>query len=214
MAPIKIGISENHFFIRQGLVSYLKTETNFKIMFETSQEESLLEELKKQHPDVVFLGIHAHSAESVSTLKIIKNKCPNTRVIILSAGCNNNVITNLVSAGISGFLLNTCDHVTLMDAVYRVCNKERYFDPKITELMISNICDKDKTESGHYKISERQKEILRLLYEEKSSDEIASILFLSRRTVEWHKNKIFEKVGCKSAIGAIKFAIHNGIITA
>jgi DNA-binding NarL/FixJ family response regulator len=214
MLPIKIAISENHLFIRQGLVTTLKNQTDFKIIFETAQEQSLLDELKRQQADIVFLGIQTPFTESVSTLKKIKNKCPNTKVIILSPPFNNNNITDFLSEGISGLLLNTCDTRTLVEAVYKVNKKEKYYDPSITEFLLSKMDSNETIDSLSKKISDRQVEIIKLLYEEKSSDEIADILFLSRRTIEWHKNKIFEKVGCKSAVGAIKFAINNGIINA
>lgn len=211
MIPIKIAISENHLFIRQGLSTTLKNQNNLRIIFETAEEQTLLDTLKQQEVDIIFLGIKTPFTESVSTLKKISNKCPNTKIIILISPINSNSITDFLSEGVSGILLNTCDIRTLTEAINKVNKKERYFDPNITELLISKI-NNNNTGSNNKKISDRQIEIIKLLYEEKSSDEIADILFLSRRTIEWHKNKIFEKIGCKSVVGAIKFALNNGII--
>jgi DNA-binding NarL/FixJ family response regulator len=210
--PINIGIAEDHLLVRQGLVSMLKKEEDINVLFSVSNGKELLDELKVSKPHIILLDIRMPEMDGRAAYAKIKVKFPDIKVIILSSHFNDAYISEFIIEGVAGFLPKNCDIEKVVDAIYAVHEQGHYFDSKISVSLVAKLRKHNKFPSAEKSLTERQIEIIRLLYDEKSPEEISKILFLSRRTVEWHKNKIFEKTQTKTIVGLIKYAISNSLI--
>ncbi len=212
--PIKIGVAEDDILLRQGLVSMLKQKGNLDVQFDVNNNIELLDILKKKTPDLILLNLKMPITEGRETYAKIKKKYPTIKVLILSAHYNDVYITQFILDGVAGFLPKHCNFEKITEAIYNIADEGRHFDAKITGLLLSGLLqNKIAREQNPKSLSGTQKEIIKLLYEEKNPEEIGNILFLSRRTVEWHKNQILEKTGTKTVVGMLKYALTNGIIS-
>jgi DNA-binding NarL/FixJ family response regulator len=211
MKTITIAIAEDHVLIRQALRTMLEKEHEINVLFDVGNGKELLEQLKGELPQILILDIQMPVMDGAEVYEIIKLKYPNIKVIILSMHYNEAYVSKFVMAGVVGFLPKNCDFDQLLNTIYSVHEHGYYVDASMNTLSYNSY--KIALPNGSKKLSERQISIIRLLYLEKNVEEISKLLFLSKRTVEWHKNQIFEKTETKSVVGLLKYAISSGIIT-
>lgn len=214
MQSINIAIAEDHLLVREGIVTMLTKEEDFNVLYSVSNGLELIENMKLREPNIVLLDIKMPVMDGKEAFKIIKEIYPKVKIIMLSMHFNETYIYEFMSSGAAGFLPKNCGIEKLVDAIYSVYEQGHYYDNSISESLISRISKNEKflSHSNEDILSDRQIDIIKLLYDEKTPEEISKILFLSKRTVEWHKTKIFEKTNTKSLVGLIKYALSNGII--
>ncbi len=210
MKPITLGIAEDHLLIRQGLVTMLNNEDRIHVLFDVSNGKELLDQLEIFHPQILILDLQMPVMGGAEAYAVIKEKYPNIKVIILSMHYNDAYIKQFAMNGVVGFLPKNCDFEKMLDTIYSVYEQGYYFDSVLTEFSYKNFSI--TTTSSSDNLSEREIDIIRLLYNEKNVEEIAGILFIDENTVEWHKSEIFGKTETKTVIGLLKYAISRGII--
>jgi two-component system response regulator DegU len=210
MKTITIAIAEDHVLIRQALVTILEKEQDLKVLFNVGNGKELLEQLEIVKPDILILDIEMPVMGGAEAHEIIKIKYPNIKVIVLSMHYNEAYVSRFVMAGVVGFLPKNCDFEKLLHTIYSVHEHGYHFDSSVRRLSYKTY--QIPVPNASKKLSDRQIDIIRLLYHEKNVEEISKLLFLSKRTVEWHKNQIFEKTETKSVVGILKYAISKGII--
>ncbi len=211
MKAITIAIAEDHVLIRQALSTMLEKEQEIKVLFDVGNGKELLERLENERPQILILDIEMPVMDGEQVFEVIKLKYPSIKVIILSMHYNEAYVSKFVMAGVVGFLPKNCDFDKLLSTIYSVHEHGYYVDASLNTLSYNSY--KIPLPNGSKKLSERQISIIRLLYHEKNVEEISKLLFLSKRTVEWHKNQIFEKTETKSVVGLLKYAISKGIIS-
>jgi len=212
--PIKIGVAEDNLLLRQGLVSLLTQKKTLEVLFDVNNGQELLDTLKKKTPDIILFDLKMPIINGRETYAKIKKRYPQTKVMILSDHYNDVYITQFILDGVAGFLPKQCNFEKLTEAIFTIADEGRYFDAKISGLLLAGLLkNKIASEQNSKVLSKTQKEIIRLLYEEKNTKEIGSILFLSTRTIEWHRTQILEKTGSKTFAGMLKYALNNGIIS-
>lgn len=194
--------------IRQALITMLEKEPGLKVLFGVANGKELLGQLESSRPDILILDLQMPVMGGAEAYELIRDKYPAIKVIILSMHYHEAYVSKYVKAGVTGFLPKNCDFDKLKNAIYSACGHD-------TQPEAATAYDSYNAESlsGFKKLSERQIAIIRLLYHEKNVEEISRLLFLSKRTVEWHKNQIFEKTETRSVVGLLKYAISNGIIS-
>lgn len=210
MKAITVAIAEDHVMIRQALISMLEKEEGIQVLFGVANGKELLEELKVSVPEILILDIQMPVMGGAEVYEVIRLKYPRLKVIILSMHYQEAYVSKFMMSGVVGFLPKNCDFNKLTGMIYSVREHGYCADAR----MLASFEEHQQTTlpESCKKLSERQLAIIRLLYHEKNVEEISKLLFLSKRTVEWHKNQIFEKTETKNVIGLLKYAISNGLI--
>ena len=217
MEKIKIFLVDDHDLVRDGLKALLSGIPDIGIIGEASTGKSLFEKLLIVQPDVLVLDISLPDMSGIEITKRMTQDYPKIRILILSMYTNEDFVFNAIRAGAKGYLPKNTTRDELVKAIYSVYRNEEFFGETISKILlqsyIRNAKEDDKTTTNHSEnLSAREIEILKLFSEGLINKEIGEKLSISIRTVETHKNHIMKKLGCKSAVEMLKFAIRNKII--
>lgn len=204
---INIAIADDHLLLRQGIVALLRSQKNMKVLFDVDNGTELLESLKTNEPDIILWNIHIQVQEVYKTFTKIKTTYPKVKIILLSQNHNDSFIANLIMEGVAGFIPTNCTFQKLIRVIDKVHRKGRYFDASISEALIARL-----HRTSVKDLNKTQLQVIQLLYEEKTPEEISKLLFLSRRTIEWHKNQCYVKTQTKSILGLMKYAMASGLV--
>lgn len=214
---IDIAIFDEHKLTLQGVSGLLSEISDVKLIFGCRDRGVLTEKLRKIKINILILNLHEISVRNLNLIVQLKIINPNLRILIMSAIEGEEIVLKTIKAGAKGFLGKDSTLNDLLEAIYTLRNGHDYFSKSITHIVlnryisgINNEGISEKTEINQ--LSARQLEILKLLGESLSNQEIAERLFISVRTVESHKNHIMQKLNLKSTVDMIKFAIKNNII--
>lgn len=197
---IKIVIVDDHQMFLDGIVAVLSKEPNIEILFTENNAIEALGKLKRESPDLIITDVSMPNMNGVEFIKILKNDYPEIKILVLS------MFENMQSFGdINGYLLKETDKETLIKAINGIVLKDEKFF--MTSESKKNDFDFKKTI-----LSNREKEIIRLIADEYTTDEIAEKLFISKHTIDAHRKNIFLKLQVKNIAGLIKKGIQLGVI--
>jgi DNA-binding NarL/FixJ family response regulator len=211
---IHLAIVDDHILFRKTLKDYISSNSDFNVVIQSSDISDLLTRLKDLDVQVILLGIFITQLYGSQVVRMIKDVYPNIKVLVLSMGTDLDVLSDLLDAGVNGILSKTEEPEELLYAI-RLLSEQRIYRSKLfTEVMYWNRIQESRARTGAQAVvlNEREKEILQLLWEEKSNKEIAEHLFLSVRSVEKIRQDMKEKVSARSTVGLLKYAIHSNII--
>ncbi len=212
---IKLLIVDDHHIVRDGLISLLSGAENLEIIGETSGFLNLIETIKLKKPDIIIMDISMPEKSGIEITEIITQDFPDIKVLVLSMYINEDFIINALKAGAKGYLAKNTTKNELLDAINAIYLGEEYFSKPISDIILKSYVKKIKAEddinSKDNSLSIRETEILKLFVEGLSNAEIADKLFISVRTVESHKNHIMQKMGFKSTVEMVKYALKNNI---
>ena len=208
MEIIGIIIADDHVIFRKGLRTVLNEIPFIKVFAEASDGHDLLNILKKHSADIILMDINMPGINGIEATKKVIEKYPQTEVIALTMHEEIGYFNKMIEAGAKGFLLKKTNKEQLETAIKAVFHGETYFSEEFVITAQPNI-PQNKLDID---ISEREKEVLKFIAKGYSNQEIAEKLFLSKRTVDGHKARLFEKTGAKNAPNLIMFAIKNGLI--
>jgi len=205
---MKILLADDHFLVLDGLEVLLST---FEFVEKTQSALNymeLKEVLKKESFDVLLLDIHFGKHDGREIIGEIKQLVPDMKIIALTSHSDSVTIKSSVSAGFDGYLLKIDSREDIEKALKTVTNNEKYFSPKTQQVFFESHTAKNKVD-----LTEREKEILQLIVQEKTTKEIAEKLFLSEKTIETHRGNIMLKLEVKNIAGMVKKAIMQGLVT-
>lgn len=203
---MKILLADDHFLVLDGLEVLLST---FEFVEKTQSVLNFMElkeVLKEQSFDVLLLDIHFGKHDGRAIIQEIKQLMPDMKVIALTSHSDSVTIKSSVNAGFDGYLLKIDGREEIEKALKAVMNDEKYFSPKTQQVFFETQTSKTKTE-----LTEREKEILQLIVQEKTTKEIAEQLCISEKTVETHRASIMQKLEVKNIAGMVKKAIMQGL---
>jgi len=209
-----ILIADGHKIFRDGLQVTLKGIELVQKIFQASNVPETLYELKYNCCDLVLIDHLLPLTNGTAFTREIKRLYPAIKVIGLSIFDDDEHLSNMFENGVDGYLLKNTDCLEIEMAIVSVMNGRHYFSKDISASVIEKVLrnvDFHCTEKFE-KLNRREKEILKLLYEEYSSREIADRLFISERTVEFYRQSLARKTGAKNIVGLIKYAICNNLI--
>jgi len=217
MEKIRVFLVDDHDLVRDGLKALLSGIPDIGIIGEAANGATLFEKLKFVKPDILVLDISLPDISGIEITRRISLEYPEIRVLILSMYTNEDFISNALKAGAKGYLPKNTTRHELVQAIYAVNRNEEYFGDTISRILLQNyvrtVKEVDRNEINRAKsLSRREMEILRLFSEGSGNKEIGERLGISIRTVEAHKNHIMKKLGCKSTVEMLKFAIRNKIV--
>ncbi len=209
MEIIGIIIADDHLIFRKGLRIVLNEIPFVKVIAEASDGNELLSILRKNTADIVLMDINMPGMNGIEATQKLKDKYPDTEVIALTMHEEIGYFNKMIEAGAKGFLLKKTTKEQLESAIKAVFYGETFFSE---EFVLSTKPKYVAQKNTNIEISEREKDVLKLIAKGYSNQEIADKLFLSKRTVDGHKARLFEKTGAKNAPNLIMFALKNGLI--
>jgi len=212
---INIGLIDDDLLLLEGLNLLLSTFPKLKITLSTTNPENVLEQLITldpfDFPDVLFIDIKMEPINGFQLVEILKDKYPDIKIIILSSYYQQTYLGQMVKLGVSSFLPKNSSKEILFEAIEQVNKHGVFFTNKDQELILKFLQNKKSQYKEDPVFSTREIEVIKLICEEHTNQEIAEKLFLSKRTVETHRQRILEKIGAKNTVGLVVFAIINQI---
>jgi DNA-binding NarL/FixJ family response regulator len=192
----------------------LKCIQNVEKIYEAENELNAFSELRNNPCDLVMLDYHLPSMNGPICTREIKRHFPNIKIIAISFYEDEEHLVNMFDNGADGYLLKNTDRVEIERAILSVTRGRHYFSKDIAACIIEKILSIINFDSSEKfkKLNSREKEVLKLLYDECSSKEIASKLFISERTVDFYRQSLIKKTGAKNIVGLVKYAIRNRIV--
>jgi two-component system response regulator NreC len=214
MKKIRVLLAEDHTIVRQGIAALLGTESDMEVVGEASNGLEAIELAKKLAPDVVLMDIGMQYLNGLEATREIKKLFPSMKVLVLTMHDNEEWVFQILKAGASGYLIKDSAMIDLISALRAIDQGDSYLSPSISKKVIEEYIR--KAELGEKKgvedlLSAREREILQLIAEGNSIPQIASLLCISKKTVEAHKTHIMEKLNIHDKVGLIKYAIRTGL---
>ncbi len=208
MTKTRILLADDHQFITEGLKSLL--EPQFEVIGIVEDGKTLVEKAETLNPDVIVVDISMPLLNGIEAVRQIKKKNIPAKIIFLTMHPDVTYATRALEAGALGFVIKHSAPAELIIAIEKTLLGEIYVTPTIAEELATS---PHSRKSPLRKLTPRQREVLQLLAEGKQAKEVAEILYLSPRTVEFHKYRVMEELGVKSSAELVQFAIKHGIIT-
>lgn len=212
MKKPRVLLADDHKIVIEGLKSLLGDE--FEIVGSVEDGRALVEQASTLYPDVIVADISMPQLNGIEAARQIKKIDKNIKIVFLTMHPDATYAANAFEAGASGFVLKHSASAELIRAIHEAIKGRTYVTPLVAGDLIRSYQEGDSPEKKMFKkLSPRQREILQLLAEGKSTKEIASILNISTRTVEFHKYKMMEQLNIKTSTELLQYAIKHGIIS-
>jgi two-component system response regulator NreC len=212
---IKVLIADDHALVREGIAAFLKLSDEFEVVAEASDGIEAIEKTSKHQPDIVIMDINMPKLGGLEATIEIKKMRPETKVLVLTQYEDKEYITRFLKAGVSGYLLKKAVGSDLITGLRTISRGDSYLYSSIATEVVSRYLSGDKgtdAEDPYEKLSDREKQVLKLIAEGFTHKEVADMLCISVKTVIAHQTHLGEKLGIHSRAGFMKFAIQKGII--
>ena len=209
MEIVKIIIVDDHLIFRKGLNTILNELENVKVVGEAGNGHELLELLKKQDADLIFVDIKMPVMDGIEATRKVLQKFPEIKVIALTMFDEIGYFNEITDAGAMGFLLKKTTREELGNAIEQVMAGESYFS---AEFMNSINKYMQPRKAPDISLTDREREVLKLICKGWANPEIARHLCLSQRTIDGHRAKLFEKTGAKNAPNLVMYALKHGLV--
>ncbi|MBN2542557.1 response regulator transcription factor [bacterium] len=210
---IKIVIADDHEIMREGLRNLLEEQYNMEVVGEAENGRRAVELVEELNPDVVVMDISMPDLNGIEATRQVIKVCPGVKVVALSMHSQKRFVKEMLQAGASGYVLKNDAFTELIKAINSVNIGDKYLSTRITgeviDEFVGSVSEKKSTlEPG---LTAREREVLQLLAEGKTTKEIAQLLFVSERTVDTHRTNIMKKLDIHTIAGLTKYAINEGL---
>ena len=214
MNKIGIVLVDDHHILLDGLSVLLKRQKDMEVKGAFTNGHELLQVLEALKPDVILVDINMPEMTGVELTLKIKKMCPNVAVICLSMHDSIDYILEMVDAGVSGYLLKNTNDKELLEALRTVYEGKMYFPPEISGKITAEAIRKRSTDekAKEVNLTDRELEILKLIFKEFSNARIAELLYISERTVETHRKNMLRKTNSNNVLGLMKYAMEHHLI--
>ncbi len=207
---IKLIIADDHQVFLDGIIELISKEDHIEVMGQANTGKQVLELLQTNTPDIILMDINMPEMDGIETTQMVKQKYPELKIIMLTMHETHQYIRKLLETGVDGYLLKTTSKNELIEAIKTVMDGKNYYGKAVQDTFMNSF-NSNKVVSD-IKLTRREKEILELICEELSTNEIAEKLFISAYTVETHRKNLLSKTGSKNVAGLVKFAMLNKFI--
>lgn len=214
MQQIDVLVADDHDILRFGVCKYLSDADDINIVGEANTGNRCIELYKEHKPDVCILDISMPEKDGVETAKEIRKLGGDTKILILSMHINKDILDRVLEADINGYLLKNTEKADLLQAVRSVVKGQQVFSEPISKLITDSYLNKStsREEELDLNITKREREILSLIVDGFTSQEIANKLYISPRTVDTHRFNLMQKLDIKNTAGLVRFALQNNIV--
>jgi DNA-binding NarL/FixJ family response regulator len=212
---IRIMIADDHALVREGIAAFLKMSDAYEIVAEASDGVEAIEAAKKHKPDIVLMDISMPKLGGLEATIELKKNNPAVKILVLTQYEDTVYIRRFLKAGASGYLLKTAVGADLITAIESITAGKVYIHPSIASNLVDGYLGVQKgepVEDPYERLTDREKQVLKLIAEGYTHKEMADILSISVKTAVTHQTNLCEKLGIHVRAGLIKFAIQKGII--
>jgi two-component system response regulator NreC len=210
--PIRVLLAEDHTILRQGLVALLSTQPGIEVVCEVEDGREAVAAALRLKPHVVVMDLSMPGLNGVDATRQIRRESPKTFVLVLSMHAGEEQVRPAIRAGASGYLLKGSGLSDLVAAIRAVAAGEGFLSPTVAKILLRDAQGDDEG-GGPGPLSSREREVLQLVGEGKSSPEIAKLLHLSVKTVEGHRARIMAKLDIHDVAGLVRYAIRVGLVS-
>ncbi len=211
---ITVIIADDHMIVRDGIRSLLEKQPDIEVVAEADNGRTALKHAQQLSPDVIIMDIGMHELNGIDATRQIIDKLPDVKILALSMYSDKQFIKGMLKAGASGYMLKDSASKELVDAIRIVANNKVYISPNIAGVVAEDYLEHsaEKDASVRSILTTRETEVLQLLVEGKSTKQTASILGVSIKTIESHRQNIMKKLNIDNIVSLTKYAIREGII--
>jgi DNA-binding NarL/FixJ family response regulator len=216
MNCLRILVADDHEIVRRGLVSLIKSHPDWEVCAEADNGREAVERAKQSKPDVAILDIGMPVLNGLEATRQILREHPGVRILILTITDTDQAVQAVLDAGARGFLLKSDAARDLVTAVEALAHNKTFFTARVADLVLSGYLNKSshssKSDLNLPGLTSREREVVQLLAEGKSTKEVACQLNLSVKTAETHRCNIMRKLGLHSVSELVLYAVRNGIV--
>ena len=212
---IKFAIADDHKIFRDGIKMALKYKYSLKLSWEAEDGKDLMEKMRISCPDVLLMDIRMPEVDGINAIPILRKEYPNLKIIVLTMYDDQEMITKMMEMGANAYLTKTTDPEEIYQAILTCNQDEFYFNDLVNKAVISKLQSRRtirKLYPALVRFSEKEIGILKLLAEDKTTEEISKVVFLSPRTIETIRQNMKSKVGVKTIAGLIVYGMRNKLI--
>ncbi|MEY8759891.1 response regulator [Chryseobacterium tongliaoense] len=217
-SQIKVALIDDEQLILEGVKLLLSNEKNISVCLTAGNGQDFIDNLtnlpSESFPDIALVDVQMQPMNGFELVEILKEKYPDLKIIILSSHYKSSILGYMVKLGVSAFLPKNSDKKTFIEAITTVSKNGVFFTAEDHQMLFSYMNSSSKKKSlfeMEDELSEREKDVVKLICQEYTNNEIAEKLFISPRTVESHRQRILEKIGAKNTVGMVIYAIINNI---
>ncbi|MEO5651158.1 MAG: response regulator transcription factor [Ginsengibacter sp.] len=214
---IKIAIADDHKIFRDAIKMALSSKENLKMLWEAEDGKDLLHKMTIKKPDVLLMDIRMPEIDGIHAIEILRKEYEELKIVVLTMYDDQQMISKMMEMGANAYLTKTTDHDEIYEAILTCMNEDFYFNQLVNNAVMGKLMQK-KNIRKHYgnnipiTFSEKELKILQLLGEDKTTDEISKIIFLSPRTIETIRQNMKSKVGAKTIGGLLMYGMRNKMI--
>ena len=212
---IKILIADDHKITRDGLSALIEKQANMEVIGEADNGRIAVELVDQLNPDVIIMDIRMPDLNGIDATRQILSNSPGSKIIALSMYSDSRYVKGMLQAGVSGYLVKSCAFDELVNAINAVVANQAYLSPSIADTVmkdyVESLSSNTQSQSPGSCLSSREREVLQLIAEGATADQIATHLHISVKTVSTHRRNIMEKLSIDNIAGLIKFAIREGL---
>jgi two-component system response regulator NreC len=213
---IRVVLADDHAIVRHGLGRAIQQEHDMEVVGQAQDGHTTVELARELAPDVVVMDISMPDLNGIEATREIRRETPGVKVVALSMHSAKRYVTEMFKAGAVGYLLKDCDFDELARAIRTVADGKTYVSPSISNVVVEDLVHgEEKLESNAFSVlTQREREVLQLLAEGKTTKQIALRLHISPKTVEAHRLRVMNKLDIDNVAQLTKYAIQEGLTSA
>ena len=205
---MRIFLTDDHAVLIGGLQKIIEAEHDLEVVGTAGDVRSTMDALTHTKVDLLITDYNLPDEDGLTLVRKVKRKYPNLKVLVLSMHDEAHLVKEILKEGVDGYLIKKDSHSELINAIYSIKGGKTYLSSDVNSILIKGL----NGEGEQKLLTDREREILKLISKEFTNKQIAEELFISERTVETHRKNIFRKTGTNNLVGLIKYAYANNLI--
>jgi DNA-binding NarL/FixJ family response regulator len=213
---IRILIADDHTMFVDGIHSILQNVKDIRVVGRCFEGPAVIDFVKEQDVDIILLDVNLPGMSGIEVTKELQKSKPKIKILAISMFNEESYVTEILNHGASGYILKNTGREELLKAIRTVQGGKSYFSKDVTQTIMKGLMNQrksgSKSEKFYPKISRREREVLKLIAQEFTTQEIANQLFISLKTVESHRSSLLSKMNARNSAGMVRIAMENNLL--